>query len=911
MTNVMIQLEISSGSTSRINLYSILISYAKKQMNQLPKLPFAHPPEKLLDLLKSDPERGLPQKEVLQRQATFGLNQLKRLSRKPMLGIFLEQFLDPVIYVLLFANVLAFSFSEWLDGIAISIVILITVLIGFFMELQAIRSMEALRRMSRTTALCIREGQKVSIPAEELVPGDMVLLEMGDVVPADARILSHQKLAIKEAILTGESDQVEKGMEVLPEDTVLADRTNMIYKGTLVTRGTARALIVATGFETELGKISRLTQQTEKDRTPLQKKLSTLSKRLIGITLVLAFFIAFSGYTQGKDIRLMIETAIALAVAAIPEGLPIVATIALARGMLRLAKRQVIIKRLDSVQTLGETGIICTDKTGTLTENEMTVHALMFNDHFVELPGNDLAAFLEEFKSIPAFEAIVRVGILCNDAEIAIKRGDPIEIALLEFADKAGYSAREIRNRQTEYYEMPFDTERKMMATINKGPQGGFWVCVKGALETILEQCSHVLDGAEEVPLTEPNEWLKKADRLAEQGMRVLAFAYCPREERPGKKEFVEELVLLGLVGFIDPPRKDIASAIEMCNKAGIKVVMVTGDHPVTAQKIAEEIGLLKKGKGKEEVIVGKNLKPYESLEKEEIDKLLKATVFARVTPAQKLDLISLYQNNNNTVGMTGDGVNDAPALKKADIGIAMGIRGTDAAKEVADVILQDDGFTAIEMAIRQGRAIFENIRNFVVYLLSCNLAEIIAVAMAFLLNLPSPLLPLQILFLNLVTDVFPALALGMGEGASDIMEKPPKRPDEPLLSMRQWMNTFAYAAGISLSTLGIILFAHFKLELPADEANNMAFYTLILGQLLNVFNLPANHISVFKNEVTRNPWVWRALILCVLLIAVAYMIPVVREVLMLVPLEWYQIGLIGLFGLGSLLLTQVLKRLY
>jgi Ca2+-transporting ATPase len=394
MTNVMIQLEISSGSTSRINLYSILISYAKKQMNQLPKLPFAHPPEKLLDLLKSDPERGLPQKEVLQRQATFGLNQLKRLSRKPMLGIFLEQFLDPVIYVLLFANVLAFSFSEWLDGIAISIVILITVLIGFFMELQAIRSMEALRRMSRTTALCIREGQKVSIPAEELVPGDIVLLEMGDVVPADARILNHQKLAIKEAILTGESDQVEKGMEVLPEDTVLADRTNMIYKGTLVTRGTARALVVATGFETELGKISRLAQQTEKDRTPLQKKLSTLSKRLIGITLVLAFFIAFSGYTQGKDIRLMIETAIALAVAAIPEGLPIVATIALARGMLRLAKRQVIIKRLDSVQTLGETGIICTDKTGTLTENEMTVHALMFNDHFVELPGNDLAAFL-------------------------------------------------------------------------------------------------------------------------------------------------------------------------------------------------------------------------------------------------------------------------------------------------------------------------------------------------------------------------------------------------------------------------------------------------------------------------------------------------------------------------------------
>lgn len=880
-------------------------------MNQLPKLPFSHSTEKLLDLLKSDPESGLSKEEVLQRKATFGLNKLKKLSRRPMLGIFLEQFLDPVIYVLLFANILAFAFGEWLDGTAISIVILITVLIGFFMELQAIRSMEALRKMSQTTALSIRAGQKVSIPAEELVPGDIVLLEMGDVVPADARVLSHQKLAVKEAILTGESNQVEKGTEALPEDTVLADRTNMIYKGTLVTRGTARALVVATGFETELGRISKLTQQTEKDQTPLQKKLSKLSKRLIGITLILAFFIAFSGYTQGKDLRLMIETAIALAVAAIPEGLPIVATIALARGMLRLAKRQVIIKRLDSVQTLGETGIICTDKTGTLTENEMTVHALMFNDHFVELPTDKLAAFLKEYKSIPAFDAMLRVGILCNDAEIAIKRGDPIEVALLEFADEAGYAVRQVRDQQTEYYEMPFDTEIKMMATINKGPEKGYWLCVKGALENVLEQCSHELAGSETLPLKDPDKWMQKADQLAGQGMRVLAFAYCPREERPGKQEFMEELVLLGLVGFIDPPRKDVASAIDICNNAGIRVVMVTGDHPVTAQKIAEEIGLLEKGNTSDEVIVGKGLKPYEHLNENEINKLLRARVFARVTPAQKLDLISLYQNNNNTVGMTGDGVNDAPALKKADIGIAMGIRGSDAAKEVADVILQDDSFTAIEVAIRQGRAIFENIRNFVVYLLSCNLAEIIAVAMAFLLNLPSPLLPLQILFLNLVTDVFPALALGMGEGAEDIMEKPPKKPDEPLLSMKQWMNTLAYATGISLATLGIIFYAHFKLELPADEANNMAFYTLILGQLLNVFNLPANHISVFKNEVTRNPWVWRALILCVLLIAVAYMIPVVREVLALVPLEWYQVGLIGLFGLGSLLVTQVLKRLY
>ncbi len=876
-------------------------------MKQIPKLPFTQTKEQLLDLLESDPERGLSEEEVLSRRNIYGLNQLKKLSQKPVLGIFFEQFLDPVIYVLLLANVLAFSFGEWLDGTAISIVILVTVLIGFFMELQAIRSMEALRKMSRTSALSIRSGQNKNIPAEELVPGDLILLEMGDVVPADARILSHQKLAIKEAILTGESDQVEKGTEVLPENTVLGDRINMVFKGTLVTRGTARALVVATGFETELGKISRLTQQTEKDRTPLQKKLSTLSKRLIGITLILALFIAFSGYTQGRDIRLMIETAIALAVAAIPEGLPIVATIALARGMLRLAKRKVIVKRLDSVQTLGETGVICTDKTGTLTENEMSVHAVVFNKHLLELPDHDL----RQYQSIPAFDAMLRVGVLCNNAEIAIKRGDPIEIALLHFAKQSGYSVTEIRDQQTEVYELPFDTERKMMATINKASGDGYWLCVKGALENVIEQCSHVLEGADLLQLQDKNYWIEKANRLAEQGMRVLAFAYCPRTERPGKKEFLEELVLLGLIGFIDPPRKDIAPAIETCQSAGIKLVMVTGDHPVTARKIAEEIGLLQKEEGAQGVIVGKDLKPFAELGKEEMELLLKASVFARVTPSQKLDLISLYQSNNNTVGMTGDGVNDAPALKKADIGIAMGIRGTDAAKEVADVVLQDDSFNAIELAIRQGRAIFENIRNFVVYLLSCNLAEIIAVAMAFLLNLPSPLLPLQILFLNLVTDVFPALALGMGEGASDIMDKPPKKPDHPLLSLRQWMNTFAYAVGISLATLGIIFFAHFKLHLPADEVNNMAFYTLILGQLLNVFNLPANHISIFNNEVTRNLWVWRALVLCVLIVGMAYAIPLVREVLVLVPLQWYQVGLIGLFGLGSLVVTQILKRLY
>jgi len=759
-------------------------------MIKIPDHPFAYSVEELLSEMGTDAKNGLSEGEVIKRREAFGENRLKKGKRKPLAFIFLEQFLDPVIYVLIFANVLAFIFGDLLDGMAISVVILITVLIGFLMEWQAIRSMEALRKMARVRAHIVRSGRKYTIPAEELVPGDVVLLEMGDVVPADARLMRHQKLAVKESILTGESDQVDKQTEPLSAETPLPERYNMVYKGTLVTRGAARALVVATGMHTELGKISRLTQETESERTPLQKKLAVLSKRLIGITLILVFFIALSGFVQGADLRRLLETAVALAVAAIPEGLPIVATIALARGMLKMAKRKVIIKRLESVQTLGEAAIICTDKTGTLTENEMSVQVVQFDDHLLEVPKTGMSAFFQPYKSNPAFDRMVKVGILCNNADPAEKKGDPIEIALLEFAGKTGCEVSELRKQHKEVFELPFDTERKMMATINEAPEG-YWLCVKGALEAVIEQCSEVLKGDQPEPLEDKQSWMDKADRLAARGMRVLAFAYHPSAQRPDNKAFAEQLVLLGLVGFWDPPRRDVSHAIQTCRHAGIRVVMITGDHPVTARKIAEDIGLLTAKDQPGLVVKGSELLPYDQLGEKEKNDLLKATVFARVTPAQKLDLVKLYQNNNNTVGMTGDGVNDAPALKKADIGIAMGIRGAEAAKEVADVILQDDSFNAIELAIRQGRIIFENIRNFVVYLLSCNLAEIIAVALASLVGWPAPLLPLQILFLNLVTDVFPALALGFGEGETDIMEHPPKKNNEPILTAKHWRDTF------------------------------------------------------------------------------------------------------------------------
>lgn len=880
-------------------------------MASIPENPHALAADKIISTLETDPENGLSASKVKAYQEQFGKNRLKQQKPKSLLQIFFEQFLDPVIYVLVVATVLAFVFEEWIEGIAVLAVILITALIGFFMEWQALQSMKALRKMAETISTLLRNGKATEVKAQEIVPGDILLLEMGDVIPADARVLEHENLAVKESALTGESTQVEKEPDTLSEDTTLAERHNMVFKGTLVTRGTAKAIVTSTGDQTELGKISLMTQEAKKEATPLEKKLNQLSKRLIWLTLILAVIIAIVGYLQGKDLLLMIETAIALAVAAIPEGLPIVATIALARGMLRLAQKSVIIKKLQAVQTLGEIGIICTDKTGTLTENQMSAQQIVFANETIADMNDQGEHFFESWRQKEVFTKMVMVGALCNNVnpEVEEMHGDPVEIALVELAERAGYQIKEIRERHKEVLENPFDTETKMMATVNRAEEG-YWVCVKGALENVLAQCDHVLmDGAEQA-FSDQKYWTDKADQLAAEGLRTLAFAYRKINDVPDEDDLYKNLTFLGIIGFIDPPRTDVQDAIAICHRAGIRVVMVTGDHPKTARKIAEEVGVLEADAPDHKVMHGNDLASPEELSKEQEQQLLDTVVFARVTPSQKLHLVSLYQRNKLIVGMTGDGVNDAPALKKADIGIAMGIRGTEAAKEVADVILRDDSFASIELAIRQGRAIFENIRKFVVYLLSSNLAEIISVTIASVTALPLPLLPLQILYLNLVTDVFPALALGMGEGEKDIMKDPPRDSEEPIMPRRLWITMIVYGLGITAGVIGITVFASAYLQLPDAQVNNMAFYTLVLAQLLNVFNLPKRNISFFFNEVTRNPWVWGAIVLCILLTGLGYVVSPLQQALSLVPLSWANLGWIGVFAFGSLLLTQIIKRL-
>ncbi|MBD0850206.1 cation-translocating P-type ATPase [Maribacter arenosus] len=870
--------------------------------------PFSLSSDEILSALDTDYRLGLTEKEAQRRLQKYGLNQIPEQGPKSRWFILKDQLLDPIVYILSIAAVLAFFFSDKLEGFAILIVILISVGIGFFMELQAIRSLEALRKMGQAKTMVVRSGRKRVIKAAEIVVGDIIYLQTGDVIPADGRLIHVDSLSIKESALTGESTPIVKNTDTLPINTPLTDQSNMVFRGTTVLTGLGKAIITAIGKDTQLGNIQQMGVEAEKERTPLEKKLNELGKRLIWLTLFLTVIIVVLGFLRGKELLLMVETGLALAVASIPEGLPIVATIALAQGMYRLSKKQVIIKKLEAVQTLGATDIICTDKTGTLTEDQLKVHTIVFANGSVTDIYHHENSF--DAKQKPALKKIILTSILCNNVDVGANDhiGDSIELALIDFAKYLGYDALAIKNEYPEYFELPFDADRKLMATAHKN--NTFAVYVKGAFESLVAHCHYYLDGDERRPLHNVDAWFKKVDALAAQGMRTLAFACKETANAPTKDTILDQLIFLGLIGFLDPARKDVKATLDIYKKAGIKVVMVTGDHPSTSQRIAQEIGLLNIDASPFKTLRGCDL-DFEALENENHSKkLLDATIFARVTPQQKLNLVSFYQKHNHIVGMIGDGINDVPALKKADIGIAMGIRGTEAAREVADVILKNDKFTAIELAIRQGRVVFQNIRQFVVYLLSCNLAEILSVGFAALLNLPAPLLPLQILFLNLVTDIFPALALGLGRGESDIMEQSPKNPKSPIIDRLDWYAILVYGLSISTAVMGIVAYAHFVLQLEAIMINNMAFYTLVFAQLFNVFNIPKRHESFFNNEVTKNPWVWSAIFLSLVITFSAYLILPIASVLSLKTLSVEFFTTIFLFALGSMALAQLLKRL-
>ncbi len=856
-----------------------------------PVLPAAHARSRaeLLSALAVDPATGLSRREAARRLRRYGPNRLKEASRRSAWAILAEQFKTLVIGILAAATLVSFVMGETVQAGAIFAAILVNAAIGFATEWKATRSMEALRRLGTLRSRVRRDGADRTLPAGRLVPGDLVLLEAGDVIAADLRLIEANGLTLDESALTGESVPVTKGSDPVDEAAPLAERSSLAFKGTAVTAGSGSGVVVATGMASELGRIARLAEEAEEAVTPLERRLDRLARRIVVLAIFVAVAVAAIGWLGGKDLVTMVETGLALAVAAVPEGLPIVATVALARGMWRMARRNALVERLAAVETLGSTNVVFTDKTGTLTENRMRVAAL-------RLPEEAELAWPPEPGAGAPSEAATRlleVAVLCNNASLGAEsdseagaagvggNGDPMEVALLQAGRDAGVERGALLEAQPEEREVSFSAETNMMATVH-ALQDGYRLAVKGAPEAVLQAARQVrsAEGAVALDAAGRDDWAAAVEQMAAEGLRILAVA--ERQVAEAEAEPYEDLVLLGLIGLADPPRGDVRDALARCREAGVRVVMVTGDQPTTAAAIARQVGL---AEGPEvPAMAGGALPDLDRLEPQEHERLRDVRVFARVSPEQKLELIRLYQETGAVVAMTGDGVNDAPALKKADVGIAMGRRGTNVAREAADIVLRDDAFPTIVAAIEQGRAIFDNIRRFIVFLLSGNLAEILAVGAAGLLGAPLPLLPLQILFINLVLDVFPALALGVCAGAPDIMRRPPRDPREAILPRRSWIATGLWGVLIALSVGAVFAAALGPLGLSEAEAVTLSFLTFGLARLWHVFNMRDPGARVLRNEITGNLWVWGAILLCLALLAAAVWLPGLNAILGLSP---------------------------
>ncbi|UOQ96503.1 cation-transporting P-type ATPase [Hymenobacter sp. 5317J-9] len=877
----------------------------------LPKT--AQPAAAVAPVASSESAAGLPAAEARRRLLETGPNVLATARRESWLRMAARQFQSLTVLVLAGAAAVSAFSGDAAEAVAIGAVVLLNAAIGFGLEWQARASMDALHALDVPQARALRDGQPQLLPAADLVPGDVLLLEGGDVVPADADLLEAHQLQINESALTGESLPVGKVPGPAAPDAPLAEQRQRVFKGTAVVDGNGRALVVATGMGTELGRITRLVQATGRPPTPLEGKLDVLARQLLLLTGGLTLGYGLLVWAQGRPLGQVLKTAIVLAVAAIPEGLSIVATLALAAGTLRMARHKVLVKRLPAVETLGSTGVIVTDKTGTLTQNRIEAHTVWLADGCTEVRLQDdslsaVAGGAPGLLSSPGFAHLQLLAALCNNAtyhptDPGRTTGDPLEIALWQLAGATqGAAAPPLR-----LAEQAFRSDTRLMGTVHQLAGGRCLVAVKGAAEAVLPHCRYqwAATGAPQ-PLSAEDRaaWVARAEGLAARGLRTLAFASAEWPGHPGP-DFVRELEWVGLVAFLDPPRLEVAPALAACRAAGIRVIVATGDHPATARTVARQVGLLE-DEEPDGVILGAELAdllrhPNGAGRR----RLHRAQVFARMSPAQKLDLIAFYQQHGQVVGMTGDGVNDAPALRRADIGIAMGLRGTQVAAEAADLVLQDDAFGSIVVAIAQGRVMLANIRTFLSYLISCNLSEVLIVTLVALLHPKVPLWPLQILFLNLLTDVFPALALALGPGHPNLMQRPPRSPHKPLLGLADWRRAGLYAAALTAGGAGAFACARWEMGLSAAVCNNVVFYGMALGQLLHVFNFAADRRTLLRSEVTRNWYVWGALALCSGAMLTIYLVPALRPVFGLVPLPPAALVLVLASGLLPLLLIQ------
>lgn len=864
--------------------------------------------EEVTRTLDVDPDKGLSSDTVARRREEHGLNKLQEAHQRSLWRVLFDQIRSVVILILTAAMVVALITGHWPEAIAVAAVIIVNAGIGFASEWNAIKSMNALHRMSDSKVTVRRDGNEQKISSENMVPGDIVLLSRGDLVPADIRVLETERLLVNEAALTGESVPVSKTGEPGEAEAPLAEQPGLLFKGTTVTEGRGVAVVVATGMDTELGNISRMAHEAAEMTAPLQKRLDRLGGRLGWVALGSGLAVTVAGLLTGRPVLQMIETGIALGVAAVPEGLPIVATIALARGMWLMAKRNALIRRLNAVETLGATRIIFTDKTGTLTENEMVLRTVDTAADRIEIKNDGEPSESEN----PLFRRILEIGVLCNNATLdnsgnEDSQGDPLEVALLQAGDRYGIRREEQLEEQPEQREVAFDPDVMMMATYHQSSDGCN-VMVKGAPGSVLESCTMIAESEEEnreFTDDDRTHWQKRCDELAGEGLRILAFA--DKHVKSKDEEPYEALRFVGLVGLFDPPREDVREAIDECERAGIRVVMVTGDQPRTAEAIAGKTGF---GEADDELAVmhGGEADDPDEVDDEAREKIRATDVFARVSPEQKLNLIQLYQDSGETVAMTGDGVNDAPALKKADIGVAMGERGTDAARQVADMVLRDDEFASIVTAVQQGRIIFDNIRKAVIFLLCTNAAEVLAVALTAFSGWPLPLLPLQILFLNVVTDVFPALALGVSKGSPAVMRRPPRDPDEAVLTAAQWKAIAGWSVLIAICMLGALTVGLEGFHLTQNTAVTMSFLTLAFSKLWFVFNLRDPDSRFLSNDIVRNPWTWAALTFCIALLLAAVYAPGLSDVLRTIPLTAGQWGTVLGISLIPFIVGQILR---
>jgi Ca2+-transporting ATPase len=901
----------------------------------------------LLEAHGLDPERGLSEGEAKRRLEEAGPNELSEGARLSPLTLFLNQFKDFMVLVLMGATLISGLLGEYLDAVTILAIIVINGVLGFIQEFRAERSLRALKELSAPTAKTLRDGQWVVVPAKELVPGDIVALESGDRVPADVRFLETNSVYAEESALTGESVPVSKSAApIREEDVPLGDQRNMGFLGTMITMGTARGVVVRTGMRTEMGKIADLINNTEEAETPLQRRLEQFGKILIGVALALTVLVVIAGIMHGQPMYGMFLAGVSLAVAAIPEGLPAIVTVALALGVQRMIKRKAIVRKLPSVETLGCASVICSDKTGTLTQNKMTVTRLWLGGRLLDVSGEgyEPAGDIVErgakagVKDDQSLRRLLQVGVLCNDADLVQEepeaqgkkkkkeaakpiwtvKGDPTEGALTVLGAKAGVTRSAMASLYRRIAEFPFDSDRKRMSVVVEH-QGGRLVCVKGAPDVLIERCSYVLWDGKLVPFTATlkQKVTEANEAFAGDALRVLGLAY--RDLKPGEEaedaEAAERgLVFAGLAGMIDPPRKEVREAIHKCRKAGIKTVMITGDHLTTAQAIAGQLGMLPKG-GR--TITGLQLA---AMSDEQLAKVVDDIyVYARVSPEHKLRIVKALQAKGHVVAMTGDGVNDAPAIKAADIGIAMGISGTDVSKEASALILSDDNFATIVAAIEEGRGIYENIRKFIRYLLASNVGEILVMFIAMMLGMPLPLLPIMILWVNLVTDGLPAMALGVDQPERDLMEHRPRGKSENIFARRLGWKIISRGFLIGVCTLvpfWLVLRGSPDDAATLTHAQTVAFATLVMAQLIHVFDCRSSR-SIFHRNLFEN----KALVLAVvssilLMLGVLYIEPLqpIFKTTALGLADWILVLVFAaiptlFFGIGSLISKPKKKR--